>query len=126
MPKLHSRERPRLRPLDAQKDLGTRTLIRKPETPGKHHKTQALQAPFPPEPLKLQKDRGFNTGAFSPGVPVLPVLQRFPYTNMSPDEIIVVFRFSGVSGLGFRLNQFLIWSQVRRSVGDSPGQDTAW
>jgi len=26
----------------------------------------------------------FNTGAFSPGVPVLPVLQRFPYTNMNP------------------------------------------
>ncbi|CAE7360362.1 LPEAT1, partial [Symbiodinium natans] len=26
----------------------------------------------------------FNTGAFSPGVPVLPILQRFPYTNMNP------------------------------------------
>jgi len=26
----------------------------------------------------------FNIGAFSPGVPVLPIVQRFPYTHMNP------------------------------------------
>ena len=56
-------------------------------------KLEALYKPYKPYNLKATEEPGFNTGAFSPGVPVLPVLQRFPYTNMSPDEIIVVLRF---------------------------------